>query len=116
MQIVNQNMGIDEVGYGVKRIQAISNVELESLTSEPARQTDGVRELRIIAAADQRAAAVSPPTLQPATLHRYGGLAGLVAYLGRVYDWLAGPAMTQQERDEATLVAAQAASKGISYL
>ena len=79
-------------------------------------QIDGVLELRIIAAVDQRAAAASLPTLQPATPRRYGVLAAFAARLGRVYDWLAGPAATQQERDEATLVSAQAVSKGISHL
>jgi len=116
VQIMNQHKGIDGVGHGVTGTRAGSNVELDSLTSEGAMQTNEVLELRIIAAADQRAAAVSLPTLQPATPHRYGGLAGFAARIGRVYDWLAGPAATQRERDEATRVSAQAASKWISYL
>ena len=113
---MTQTKEIDESEHGVTGTKAGSNVGLESLTSDLAMPTDGVLGFRIIAAADQRPTAVNLPTLQPATLHWYGFLTGFAARLGRIYAWLAGPAATQQERDEATLVAAQTVSKGISYV
>lgn len=116
VQIINQGKGIDEAGHGVMGTRAGSNVEVACPASEPDLHTDSVLELRSIAAFDQRAAAVSVPTLEPATPHRYGLLAGFAASLGRVYDWIAGPAATQQDREETTLVSAQDISKGISYL